>query len=54
MRSLEWKKWLLSMSSGATLFQTAGCIETSAGLITLFSGLTAGGVLYLVARIIRD
>ncbi len=42
----------LALLSGTILFQTPGCTETAAVVTALSSALTAGGVLYLVRRVI--
>ncbi len=52
MRNGQWKKWALAMFSGATMMQVPGCTETAIGILTLASVVTAGGVVYLVVRVI--
>lgn len=54
MRKFDARKWLWMMSSGAAMFQVPGCTETALGLTSFFSALTAGGVLYLIFRVLRD
>lgn len=51
MTRKTWKTLLLGISSGAVLLQTASCAATLTALSTTIS---AGGVLYIIARIIRD
>jgi len=50
-----WQKWLaLGALGGAVLFQAPTCTE-QASFITAFSSVvTAGGVLYLVNRVLND
>lgn len=50
---IEWKKWAAAMGSGALLLQTPGCAETAAAWTAIFSGLTTGGVYYLIYRILE-
>jgi hypothetical protein len=52
MRNFEWKKLALALLSGTILFQTPGCTETAAVVTAVSSALTAGGLLYLVNRVI--
>lgn len=54
MRKLQWKKLLIAMTSGSFMLQTAGCANAALGATTLFTGITAGGVIYLVFRVLRD
>ena len=37
---------------GAVLFQAPGCVETALGITTLASLATAGGVIYLVVKVL--
>jgi hypothetical protein len=54
MRKTGWKKWAVAVASGSMLLQVTGCVETAA-VVTSFSSLvTAGGVWYLISRIIND
>ncbi len=50
----EWYRFLASLSSGAFMLQTAGCAETALVATGIFSAVTAGGVIYLVSRIVND
>jgi hypothetical protein len=52
MRKLEWKKLALALLSGTILFQAPGCVEMATVVTAISSALTAGGVLYLVRRVI--
>jgi hypothetical protein len=42
------------MASGSVLFQAPSCAETAAVVTSAASVATAGGVLYLVTRIINE
>lgn len=52
------KKWnlrTLGMYLGnGLLLQTTGCIELGVGITTLATTVTAGGVIYLITRILED
>jgi hypothetical protein len=52
MRSLRWKQLSLMLFSGAILLQVPACAETAYYLSTLANVVTAGGVVYLVTRVI--
>jgi hypothetical protein len=52
MRNGRIKRLALAMFSGAILFQAPGCVETAVGLTTLGSLVTAGGVIYLIQKIL--
>jgi hypothetical protein len=52
MRRLNWQKWVLSLASSGMLFQITGCTETAINLTALATTVTAGGVIYLIVRII--
>jgi hypothetical protein len=52
MRNGQWKRLLLAAFSGAILFQAPGCVETALGISTLASVVTAGGVIYLIRRVL--
>jgi hypothetical protein len=54
MRKASWKKWAVAVASGSVLLQTPGCAETAAVITSLSSLVTAGGVWYIVGRIIGD
>lgn len=54
MQNRRWKKWLLTMCSGALMLQTAGCVEAAAVATSVFTAVTAGGVLFLVNRVVND
>ena len=52
MRNGRLKRLALAVLSGAVLFQTPGCVETALGLSTLGTLVTAGGVLYLIRKVL--
>lgn len=52
MRMAKWRRLAFAVLSGAMLFQTPGCAEAALGITTLASVVTAGGVMYLVVRVI--
>jgi hypothetical protein len=52
MRNGQWKRLALAVLSGAVLFQAPGCVETALGITTLASLATAGGVIYLVVKVL--
>lgn len=47
-------RWVGLIAAGAALFQTASCADTSNFLTSTSSLVTAGGVLYIVFRIVND
>ncbi len=47
------KRWTLAVLSGSVLMQVPGCTETAIAVTTVASVLTAGGVLFLVRRVIE-
>jgi len=51
MKRKTWKTLLLGISSGAILLQTASCAAT---LTALSTSLTAGGVFFIIARILEN
>jgi hypothetical protein len=53
MRKIAWKQLALSLLSGSILLQTASCVEFSTGLTAIATSVTAGGVIYLVYRIVQ-
>ena len=48
------KQFAIALCSGSVLLQAPGCVETAAFFTTLFTGLTTGGVFYLIGRIVND
>jgi hypothetical protein len=52
MRVRRWKELSLAVVSGAFLMQIPGCAELALTGISISSAITAGGVLYLVRRVI--
>jgi hypothetical protein len=53
MRNGRLKKLALAVFSGAILFQAPGCVETAVGLSTVASLVTAGGVIYLIRKVLE-
>ncbi|MFQ5805563.1 MAG: hypothetical protein ACE5I3_03825 [Phycisphaerae bacterium] len=55
MKRNTWKKLLaVGVLGGAFLFQTPTCTERAVWVTAVSSAATAGGVLYLVGRIVND
>ncbi len=52
MRKMNWKKLSLALLSGSILFQVPACTQTAIGISTLASLVTAGGVVYLIRKVI--
>ena len=52
MRNGRIKRFALAVFSGAILLQVPGCAETALGLTTLGTLVTAGGVLYLIRKVV--
>jgi hypothetical protein len=52
MKKHEWKKLALALLSGSILFQTPGCTDTALFITSVASAITAGGVIYLVRRVV--
>lgn len=52
MRRLRWKTWTLLLTSGAVLLQVPACAETLYYLSGIANVVTAGGVIYLVSRVV--
>lgn len=50
MRMQKWKKVSLMILSGSVLLQVPTCFEA---VTALSSAVTAGGVMYLVARVLE-
>jgi len=48
------RKWAALLMPGAMMLQTTGCIEAAATAGATASVVTAGGVLYLISRILGD
>ncbi len=46
--------WTAALTAGGMLFQTTGCTDVAIGLTTAASLVTAGGVVYIVSRILND
>lgn len=54
MSKYRLKQLAIAVCSGSVLFQAPGCVETATVLTSLFTGLTAGGVFFLINRIVND
>ena len=55
MRRSLWKKLLaVGLLGGSCLFQTPTCTDQAAWVTAVSSAVTAGGVIYLVDRVIND
>lgn len=50
---LKWKRFMLKFLSGAIMLQTSGCTDIATFTTTIASIVTAGGVIYIVTRVIR-
>lgn len=48
------KKWIASVLSGSVLLQTTACIQNAVTIGSISSVVTAGGVLYIISRVLRD
>jgi hypothetical protein len=53
MRNSHWKKLQWIMLGSAVLLQLPGCIDTNLSIISLSSVVTAGGVIYLIFKVLR-
>lgn len=53
MRKWKWKSSMLAMMSGMVLLQTPACAEQALYLSTVANVLTAGGVMFLVSRVLE-
>lgn len=55
MKRSNWKKWVALLTTGAAVLQaTTSCNRLATGVITASSVVTAGGVLYIIDRIVRN
>lgn len=55
MKKKLWKKLLaVGVLSGSIMFQTPACVQTAEVVTAASSLVTAGGVIYLVDRVIRN
>jgi hypothetical protein len=53
MRDSSWRKWTLMLASGSMLLQVPGCTETATILTAVFTGLSAGGLFYLIRKVME-
>lgn len=51
MKTKAWKKWALAIATGSVLLQNATC---AAQLAAVSSTITAGGVIFIISRILGD
>lgn len=47
------KKWAILMASGAMMAQAPGCTEQAVVIASFAQVITAGGVIYLVGRVLE-
>lgn len=53
-KRFAWQRLLVALATGAVVFQTSSCVEVSTGVTAAATTVTAGGVLYIVFRILND
>ncbi len=46
--------WTAALTAGGMLLQTTGCTDVAIGLTTAASLVTAGGVVYIVSRVLSN
>ncbi len=51
MEMRNFKRLALAVLSGSVLFQIPGCTETAIGITAAATSVTAGGVIYLIRKI---
>lgn len=51
---IRWHRWMVAVASGAVLLQTTACVEFSSTLTAIATTVSAGGVLYIVSRILNN
>ncbi|MCH8807315.1 MAG: hypothetical protein IH986_14695 [Planctomycetes bacterium] len=54
MNKYRLKQLAIAVCSGSVLFQAPGCAETATILTSIFTGLTTGGVFFLLNQIINN
>ncbi len=54
LKRIPWMRLSAMLVSGAVLFQTSSCVELSSGVTAVATTVTAGGVLYIVRKILLD
>lgn len=54
MRKGNWKKYLLALCSGSMMLQMPGCTEVFSVITGVATSVTAGGVIYLITRVLED
>lgn len=53
MRNVSWTRLLATALSGAVVFQTASCIDTTSFITAISTSIAAGGVIYLVSKVME-
>jgi len=53
-RAAKWMALLSALAGGSMLLQTSVCAEQAAVATAIASAVTAGGVLYLVSRVLNN
>ncbi len=53
MRKRSWKVTLLTLTSGGMMLQMTGCSDAFLGVTALSSAISAGGLIYLIARVLE-
>lgn len=53
MRNFTKRMWLLSLVGGGMLMQMPGCSDAFLFISGLSSAVTAGGVIYLISRVLE-
>lgn len=54
MNTNRWRKWAAMLLPGAMMLQTTGCVETAIAAGATASVVTAGGLLFLISRILGE
>lgn len=50
----SWRRWFVTVLSGGMLFQAPGCVEAASVVTAVSATIGAGGILYLVSRVLND
>lgn len=53
MRKRLWGRWASLLAVGAVLLQTPSCVETATVVTSIAQVITAGGVMYIVTRVLE-
>ncbi|MEP0845289.1 MAG: hypothetical protein HRF50_00550 [Phycisphaerae bacterium] len=54
MRMVRLSKWVAAIASGAVLLQTTACTEVASAITAIATTVSAGGVIYIVSRIVNN